>query len=65
MPTPEKAVRKHIACGDVVAGCAFTASASSEEALIAKVVAHAAHDHGVTDVTPELAAKVRAAVRTE
>lgn len=64
MPTHEKPVRKHIACGDVVAGCAFTASAPTEEALLEQVVAHAAHDHGVTDVTPELAAKVRAAIRT-
>ena len=30
-----------------------------------KVVAHAARDHGVTEITPELAAKVRAAIKTE
>ena len=29
---------KHIACGDVVPGCAFTASAASEEELVKKVV---------------------------
>jgi predicted small metal-binding protein len=26
-------------------------------------VAHALHDHGVTNVTPELAAKVKSAIR--
>jgi predicted small metal-binding protein len=63
-PMPEEKKSKHIACGDVVAGCQFTASAATDEDLIKQVVAHAAHDHGVTDVTPELAAKVKAAIRT-
>ena len=55
---------KHIACGDVVAGCQFTAQAGTEEELLAAVKAHAAEDHGVKEVTPELAAKVKAAIRT-
>jgi predicted small metal-binding protein len=55
---------KTIACGDVVPGCTFTASAPTEEELLKKVIAHAAHDHGVTEVTPELAAKVKAAIKT-
>jgi predicted small metal-binding protein len=58
-------MKKHIACGDVVPGCAFTASAATEEELLEKVVAHATHAHGVTEVTPELAAKVQAAIKTE
>lgn len=52
----------HVACNDVIAGCGFTASADSEEELIDKVVAHAAHDHGVSEVTPEMAAKFKAAI---
>lgn len=59
-PKPRK-----IACGDVVEGCTFTASAPSEEELLKKVVAHAAERHGVTEVTPELAAKVQAAIRSQ
>jgi predicted small metal-binding protein len=58
-------MKKHIACGDVVPGCSFTASAANEEELVKKVVAHATHAHGVTEVTPELAAKVQAAIKTE
>jgi predicted small metal-binding protein len=54
---------KHIACDDVVAGCAFEASAASEEELINQVTTHAAKDHGITEVGPELAAKVKAAIR--
>jgi predicted small metal-binding protein len=53
---------RRIACNDVVPGCGFTATAATEEELIAKVAAHAKHDHGVNEVTPELAAKVKAAI---
>jgi predicted small metal-binding protein len=48
----------------VVQGCQFTAEAVTEEELLARVKAHAAEDHGVTEVSPELAAKVKAAIRT-
>jgi predicted small metal-binding protein len=56
---------RRIACHDVVAGCGFTASAETEDELMAQVVAHAKHEHGVTEVTPELAAKVKAAIRQD
>ena len=55
---------KHIACNDVVAGCAFKASAASEDELLKQVTAHAAEAHGVKEVTPELAAKVKAAIES-
>jgi predicted small metal-binding protein len=41
------------------------AIASAEEELLKKVVEHAAHQHGVTEVAPELAAKVKAAIKSE
>lgn len=55
---------KHIACNDVVAGCRFEASAPNEDELLKQVTAHAAKEHGVQEVTPELAAKVKAAIAT-
>jgi predicted small metal-binding protein len=55
---------KHIACNDVMNGCAFKASAETEEELLKQVTAHAAKDHGVREVTPELAAKVKAAIQS-
>jgi predicted small metal-binding protein len=61
MPANE---HKHIACGDVVQGCTWTASAPTEEELLKKVVAHAEQAHNVTEVTPELAATVKAAIKT-
>jgi len=64
VPVQDSSKPKYIACADVVPGCSFTASASTEEELMTKVVEHAAHHHGVTEVTPELAAKVQAAIKT-
>jgi len=46
-----------------VKGCGFTASAATEEELIKTVTEHAAREHGVKEVTPELAAKVKAAIK--
>lgn len=56
-------MEKRIACADVMPGCPFTATATTEEELLRKVVAHASHDHGVTDATPELLAKVRSVIK--
>ena len=64
MPTPEIESAKYIACAEIVPDCPFTASAETDEELMKKVAAHAAHDHGIAEVTPELAAKVRAAIKT-
>jgi len=55
---------KEIACAHVVPGCGFTASASTEDELLRQVTEHAARDHGVKEVTPELAAKVKAAIHS-
>jgi predicted small metal-binding protein len=60
----QTAEAKYIACAAIIPDCPFTASAATEEELMQKVAAHAAHDHGVTQVTPELAAKVKAAIQT-
>jgi predicted small metal-binding protein len=54
---------KQIACHDIMEGCAFQASAPTEEELLKQVVAHAGRDHGIHDVSPELAAKVKAAIQ--
>lgn len=66
MSAPEAPVTlKRIACKDVVPGCGFTANAETEEELVAKVAEHARHVHGVHEVTPELAAKVKGAISSE
>jgi predicted small metal-binding protein len=54
---------KYISCGDIMDGCPFTAEAATDAELVDKVKAHAATEHGVKEVTPELAAKVEAAIQ--
>jgi len=56
-------VEKQIACGAVVPGCSWKATAPTEQELLEKVAQHAKDSHGVQDVTPELAAKVKAAIQ--
>ena len=56
-------MEKRIACGDVVPGCKTVLTAATKDELVKKVVAHAAEAHGITEVTPEVGAKVNAAIR--
>jgi predicted small metal-binding protein len=62
MSEPEKKM-KHLRC--VVPGCGFELKTETEEELMKHVGNHAAHVHGLTEVPPDLAAKVKAAIRTE
>ena len=50
---------KTFACGDVIPGCSARFSASDEDGIFSQVAGHAAADHGVTDITPELVQAVR------
>jgi predicted small metal-binding protein len=49
---------KKFRCGDLIPGCAATFAGSTEE-ILAAVAGHARRDHGVTEVTSELADAVR------
>lgn len=62
MAAPGTDAARHIACAEIVPDCPFTASAATEEELLKKVADHAVREHGITEVTPELAAKVKAAI---
>jgi predicted small metal-binding protein len=63
MPAPGTNTDKYIACAALVPDCPFEATAPTEEELLKMVAAHAAHTHGITEVTPELVAKVKAAIQ--
>ena len=54
---------KQIRCADVGMDCDFVASADTSEELLNKVVAHAKIEHGITEITPELQAKVASVIR--
>ncbi len=53
-----------LACGDVVDGCTTKLEAGSQDELMTKVTDHARDEHGVTEVSPELAAQVKSAIKT-
>jgi predicted small metal-binding protein len=63
MSASETQIEKYIACASIVPDCRFEASARTEEELLKMVAAHAGHAHGVTDITPELVAKVKSAIQ--
>jgi predicted small metal-binding protein len=63
MTAPGTEQAMHVSCADIVPDCPFTASAATEEELLAHVAAHAAHAHGIVEITPELAAKVKDAIK--
>ena len=51
------------ACGDVIPGCDGRVSAADEDGIFTWAAAHAAEVHGITEVTPELVATIRANIR--
>lgn len=54
-----------LACGDVITGCSAVLTGPTESALLQQVADHAAEDHEITEITPEVLDAVRAAIRTE
>lgn len=54
---------KEMRCADVGLDCDFVAKADSTEEVLAQVVAHAAAAHGITEITPDLHAKVASVIR--
>lgn len=53
-----------LSCGDVMPGCAATFEAETQDDLMQQVSKHAADDHGVTEITPEIGEAVKAAIKT-
>jgi predicted small metal-binding protein len=62
---PEEALMaKQLRCRDVGLDCNFEAHGATEEEVLQKGVVHARIVHELPDVPPQLATKVRAAIRT-
>jgi predicted small metal-binding protein len=56
---------KVLRCNDVVGNCDFVARGESEQDILKQAAEHARTVHQVSEVTPELADKVRSAIRDE
>ncbi len=53
---------KQLKCGDLMPGCDFVARGDNEEEVMKAAAEHAKAAHGMEQVTPELAAKVKGAI---
>ena len=51
-----------LTCAKLMPGCDFKAEAATEEELLNKAAAHASEAHGIKEITPELATKVKAVI---
>lgn len=55
---------KELRCRDVGLNCDFQTRGETEEEVLQQASAHARSAHQISEMPPELAAKVRAAIRT-
>ena len=49
---------KEFSCGDVVPGCGAKFQGATDDEILKLVAAHARDDHGLTEVSPDLAKAV-------
>lgn len=56
---------KIVRCREVGVDCDFEARGESEQDVLRQCAQHAKTAHGMDEIPPELAAKVRAAIRDE
>lgn len=56
---------KRFSCGDVVPGCKARFEGEDEDAILSQVARHAAHDHGMDHVPPEVVQQVRDHIRDQ
>ena len=55
---------KELHCRDVGMDCDFAARGNTEEEVLQQAATHARSAHQITEMTPELAQKVRSVIRT-
>lgn len=53
---------KQFNCGDIVPGCDWTVEGESDDEVLAEVGTHARAAHGMDEVPPEVAERVRSLI---
>lgn len=51
-----------LACGDVMPGCVSRFESTSRDDLLGQVATHAAAEHGITEITPDVLAAVESKI---
>lgn len=54
---------KKFACGDIISGCGWSATAESEEELFSKISEHAKNDHNMSSITEDTIQKVKSKIQ--
>ena len=57
--------QKHLRCRDVGLDCDFVARGTSEDEVMQQAAAHAEREHGIREISPDLASRARAAIRAD
>ena len=55
---------KEMRCADLMPGCTFVATGATDDEVVRKAAQHAKERHNVKEITPDLAKKVKAAIKT-
>ncbi len=55
---------KEMRCADLMPGCTFVVTGATEDEVVRKAAQHAKERHNIKEITPDLAKKVKAAIRT-
>jgi len=58
-----KRMAKMLKCGDLMPGCTVVIEGKDENEVMAKASEHARQKHGVYSVSPDMAAKAKAAIK--
>ena len=56
---------KTVSCRDVGMDCDFVARGETDEDILQQCTEHARKDHGMTEIPPEVAEKLRGAIHDE
>lgn len=56
-------MEKELRCGDLMPGCKAVIEGKDEGEVMVKAAEHAKNAHGLSEISPELAGKVRSAIR--
>jgi len=61
--TKEALVANTLKCGDLMPGCTAVIEGKDVMEVMTKAAAHAAKDHMLTNITPDMIQKVKAAIK--
>lgn len=54
---------KQLRCGELMPGCQTVIEGKDDDEVMMKAAEHAKHDHNVTTISPDLAGKIKQAIR--